>query len=143
MSLPTDAKARKAVPLYSGVVRYFPRALIAVAQCSYRGNEQHHPGTPLHWDRSKSQDHLDCLMRHMVDDVLGVEIDTDETEHLTKCAWRALAALELHLERARRAAPTLSATASLGAPLPQPGLVVPVSSGPEAQRIPPPPDADE
>lgn len=138
MSLPTDAKARKAVPLYSGVVRYFPRALIAVAQCSYRGNEQHHPGTPLHWDRSKSQDHLDCLMRHMVDDVLGVEIDTDETEHLTKCAWRALAALELHLER--RAAPALSA--SLGTPLPPPGRVVPVLH-PVITPLPPPPDADE
>lgn len=105
MSLPTDAKARKAVPIYSGVLRYFPRALCAVAECSYRGNQQHNPGQPLHWDRSKSTDHLDCLLRHMVDDILGVEIDTDETAHLTKVAWRALAHLEVHLERAARPAP--------------------------------------
>jgi hypothetical protein len=99
MSLPTEAKARKAVPLYSGVLRYFPRALIAVAQCSYRGNEQHNPGQPLHWAKGKSTDHLDCLLRHMVDDILGVAIDTDQTAHLTKVAWRALAELETHLER--------------------------------------------
>jgi hypothetical protein len=97
--LPTDPKARKAIPIYSGVIKYFPRALIAIAQCSQRGNAQHNAGQPLHWDRSKSQDNLDCLMRHLIDDVLGVQTDGDGTDHLTKCAWRALAALELHLER--------------------------------------------
>jgi hypothetical protein len=100
MSLPTDAGARKAVPLYSGVLKYFPRALCAVAECSYRGNQQHNPGKPLHWDRSKSGDHLDCLLRHLTDDLLGVALDTDQTAHLTKVAWRALAALEVHLEQA-------------------------------------------
>jgi hypothetical protein len=25
------------------------------------GNEQHHPGTPLHWDRSKSTDEGDAV----------------------------------------------------------------------------------
>lgn len=95
--LPTSAAARKAVPIYSGVVRYFPRALIAVAECSYRGNQQHNPGQPLHWDKTKSTDHMDCIMRHMIDDVLGVAVDTDQTAHLTKVAWRALAALEIHL----------------------------------------------
>ncbi len=98
-SLPTDAKARKEIPLYSGFIKYFPRAMIAVAQCSYRGNAQHHPGTPLHWDKSKSTDHRDCLLRHMVDDVLGVAMDVDETEHRTKVAWRAMADLEIHLEQ--------------------------------------------
>ena len=104
MTLPTEAKARKAVPIYSGVLKYFPRAIIAVAECSYRGNEQHNPGQPLHWDRSKSRDHLDCLLRHLMDDALGVKTDTDQTAHLTKCAWRALAALELHLEGLQQAA---------------------------------------
>lgn len=99
MSLPTDPKARKAIPLYSGLVKYFPDALIAVAQCSYRGNAQHNgPDAPLEWDRSKSTDHLDCELRHLFDHAMGVQVDTDQTEHLTKNAWRALAALQVFLE---------------------------------------------
>ena len=45
---------RKEYPLYSGLLKYFPDALMEVANCSYKGNEQHNPGTALHWDRSKS-----------------------------------------------------------------------------------------
>lgn len=101
MSLPTDSKARKRIPIYSGVIRYFPRSLIALAQCSQAGNDQHNPGKPLHWDRTKSMDHLDCLMRHMVDDVLGTTLDTDDIIHKTKVAWRAMADLELALEAAQ------------------------------------------
>ena len=99
MSLPTDAKARKATPLYSGVLKYFPDALIAVARCSQIGNDQHNPGQPLHWDRSKSGDHFDCALRHLTDDLLGVEEDVDGVPHLAKAAWRILAALQLACER--------------------------------------------
>lgn len=91
------AAQRKATPIYSGVVRYFPKALAAVAQCSHIGNEQHNPGTPLHWDRAKSGDELDALMRHLVD---AGTMDTDGVRHSTKVAWRALANLEKELERA-------------------------------------------
>jgi len=86
MTLPTDAKARKAIPIYSGVIRYFPDALAAVAELSREGNEQHNPGTELHWDRAKSGDELDALLRHMID------------EDWTAVAWRALAHLQKHLE---------------------------------------------
>lgn len=99
MSLPTDREGRKRVPLYSGVLKYFPDALAAVAHCSQVGNDQHNPGQPLHWDRSKSQDHLDCLLRHLLDDLQGVELDVDQVPHLAKVAWRALAALQLACER--------------------------------------------
>lgn len=95
MHLPADAKARKATPIYSGVVRYFPKALAAVAELSRKGNEQHNPGQPLHWDRSKSTDELDALMRHLVD---AGTVDTDKVRHSTKVAWRALANLEKELE---------------------------------------------
>jgi hypothetical protein len=98
MSLPTDPKARKAIPLYSGVLKYFPRALAAVAQTSHVGNEQHHPGSPLHWDKSKSTDHADCLLRHLMDDAMGAPVDADGVPHLAKAAWRALALLEVRLE---------------------------------------------
>ena len=96
--LPTDPKARKAIPIYSGFVKYFPRAMCAVAELSRIGNDQHNPGKPLHWDRSKSGDELDALMRHMIDDALGAPVDTDGVQHLTKLAWRAMANLEKRLE---------------------------------------------
>ncbi len=94
-ALPTAAVARKAVPIYSGVVRYFPNALAAIAELSRIGNDQHNPGKPLHWDRSKSGDELDALTRHLVE---AGTIDTDGVRHSTKVAWRALANLEKELE---------------------------------------------
>ncbi len=97
MTLPTDPKARKDVPIYSGCLKYFPRALAAVANLSRVGNEQHNPGKPLHWDRSKSTDEHDALTRHLIE---AGTIDTDGQRHSTKVAWRALAALEKELERA-------------------------------------------
>lgn len=101
MSLPTDAKARKAVPLHSGVLKCFPRALAAIAELSRVGNDQHNPGKPLHWDRSKSGDELDALTRHLLE---AGTIDADGQRHSTKVAWRALANLEKELEAAERAA---------------------------------------
>jgi hypothetical protein len=99
MSLPTDAAARKAIPVYSGFIKYFPRGMIAVAQLSKIGNDQHNPGKPLHWDRSKSGDEMDALVRHMLDDAMGVPTDTDGVLHATKLAWRAMANLEKLLEK--------------------------------------------
>lgn len=98
MGLPTDAKARKAVPIYSGCLRYFPDALAAVAELSRIGNEQHNPGKPLHWDRSKSGDELDALTRHLFE---AGTIDSDGVRHSAKLAWRALANLQKEIERER------------------------------------------
>lgn len=97
MALPTDAKQRKDVPIYSGVLKYFPNALAAVAACSKAGNDQHNPGKPLHWDRSKSGDELDALTRHLME---AGTVDTDGIRHSAKVAWRALANLEKELEKA-------------------------------------------
>jgi len=95
-ALHADAGARKAVPIFSGVIRYFPRALAAIAEVSRIGNEQHNPGKPLHWDRSKSGDELDALTRHLVD---AGTVDTDGVKHSAKVAWRALANLEKEIEQ--------------------------------------------
>lgn len=89
------AAERKERPIYSGVLKYFPLALLEVARCSYLGNEQHHPGEPLHWDRTKSTDEADALMRHLLD--AGTD-DTDGIPHTAKVAWRALALLQKELE---------------------------------------------
>lgn len=96
--LPTTAAERKTVPLYSGLIRYFPDALIEVARNSFIGNEQHNPGTPLHWDRSKSQDELDALTRHLWE---AGTMDVDGIRHSAKVAWRALANLQKELEAER------------------------------------------
>ena len=92
----TDKNKRKQIPIYTGLVKYFPKALAEVARVSYIGNQQHHPDKPLHWDRSKSTDELDALTRHLFQ--VG-EIDTDGMRHSAKVAWRALANLEKELEQ--------------------------------------------
>jgi len=86
---------RKAFPLCTGVVDYFPDALLAVAHCSKVGNDQHHPGKPLHWDKTKSTDEADALVRHLLD---RGTLDTDGVRHSAKVAWRALALLQREIE---------------------------------------------
>jgi hypothetical protein len=95
MSLPKDPKARKNVPIFSGVLRYFPDAIAAVAECSLAGNKQHHADKPLHWDKSKSTDEADCIVRHLIE---SGTLDTDGIRHSAKVAWRALALLQREIE---------------------------------------------
>jgi len=92
----TKAATRKATPVFSGVLKYFPNALKEVAKCSKAGNDQHHPDKPLHWDMDKSKDEYDALTRHLIDHTIN-PLDDDGVLHLTKVAWRALAGLERHL----------------------------------------------
>lgn len=92
------ALARKATPVYSGVLAYFPDAIKEVARVSAVGNEQHNPGTELHWDRAKSGDEFDACLRHLLDRAAGEVFDTDGQRHTAKAAWRALAALQKELE---------------------------------------------
>ncbi len=89
---------RKSMPVYTGVLKYFPNALKYVSKVSLAGNNQHHPDKPLHWDKSKSKDHLDALTRHLID---ADKIDDDGLLHLGKVAWRALAALEDYIEKTK------------------------------------------
>ena len=93
--LPSDARARKAIPLFSGCLAYFPDALCAVAEVSRIGNEQHNPGKPLHWDRGKSGDELNALSRHLLE---AGNVDSDGIRESAKIAWRALANLQKEIE---------------------------------------------
>jgi hypothetical protein len=95
MTLPTDAAARKHIPIASGFIDYFPDAIAEVADLSKAGNDQHNPGKPLHWDRSKSGDEDDALARHFVE--RGTR-DSDGKRHRAKVAWRALASLQKEIE---------------------------------------------
>ena len=98
--LPQDPAARKGIPLTTGVLDYFPKALAYVAIVSKAGNDQHNPGQPLHWARGKSTDHADCIGRHLVE--RGTRDGLDNLRHSGKMAWRSLANLELELEAAEK-----------------------------------------
>lgn len=96
--LPKDPADRKKIPICTGVLDYFPDAIAAVAECSFAGNAQHHPGTALHWDKTKSTDESDALVRHLIQ--RGTR-DTDGIRHSAKTAWRALALLQREIEAER------------------------------------------
>lgn len=109
------ADERKRHPIYSGVLRYFPKALLAIAHCSWVGNEQHNPGEKLRWAKEKSTDEPDALVRHLLE---AGTCDTDGVRHSTKVAWRALALLERELEAAESACQegTMSHQQTFGCP---------------------------
>ncbi len=93
--IPDEPAWRKARPLASGVLDYFPDALLGVAHCSKVGNDQHNPGQPLHWAKEKSSDEADALLRHLM--ARGTT-DSDGVDHSAKVAWRALALYQRELD---------------------------------------------
>lgn len=98
--LPTDSRARKNMPICTGVFDYFPRALAYVSMVSKAGNDKHNPGQPLHWAKDKSTDHPDCIARHLIE--RGTRDPEDNLRHSGKLAWRAFANLETELEEAEK-----------------------------------------
>lgn len=137
MPLPTDSQARKEIPLHRGVLKYFPAALAGVAKISYAGNQKHNPGEEMHHARGKSNDHGDCILRHLMDlDRLTARPEATMVaspnyrdailEEASCLAWRALAlSQELHerfggAELAPGAKlPKTVATIDVGFPCPQ------------------------
>jgi hypothetical protein len=99
-TLPTDSQKRKQYPVASGVLDYFSDALVAISHVSWTGNAQHNPGKPLHWNRDKSQDEADTLIRHFLQRGTW---DTDGERHSAKMAWRALALLQKEIEMEQQA----------------------------------------
>ena len=93
-----EAERRKKTPMYSGLLAYFPDALAVVAQNSMVGHYQHNdPKDPMYWDREKSADDPDGMVRHLADHSKN-PYDTDGRLHLGKVAWRALAMLQKFIE---------------------------------------------
>ena len=78
---------RKKIPIYRAFIKYFPDAIVEVTKQSMKGNEQHHPQSEIHWDKSKSADELDSLMRHMIE------------EDWVAVAWRGMANLQRELDK--------------------------------------------
>jgi hypothetical protein len=119
--LPEESAERKAYPMCTGLLDYFPAALAYVAKISKIGNDKHNPGEPLHHARGKSMDHDDCIIRHTVD---RGRFDAQGVRHSGYRAWRALAALQEELEEAGEA------PLARAARLPQDGVCSPSSSSP-------------
>lgn len=94
-----SAEERKSVPLYRGFMLYFPDAMCAVAELSYKASKQH-GHAEMHWEKNKSSDHVDCMLRHLLQ---AEEMDTDGVLHATKVAWRAMANLQVTLDRIKNA----------------------------------------
>lgn len=90
--LTTNSKLRKETPVYSGVFKYFPLALAAVARVSKAGNDKHNPGEPLHWARDKGGVDADAAGRHILE--LGTIDPEDGESHDVHLAWRSLANAE-------------------------------------------------
>lgn len=97
-SLPDDPDERNGYPMADGLLYYFPNALAEVSKISQIGNEQHNPGEPMHWSRSKSTDHANKIIRHLVD----AGHDTEAAiAHAANLAWRSLALLQEKIEQVR------------------------------------------
>lgn len=94
-----DKAPNKRYPMFEGLLKYFPNALREVSHLSLVANEQHHAGEPLHWDKNKSTDEKDALLRHLTEIAKGNDLDTDGMLHASKVAWRALANLERYLTK--------------------------------------------
>jgi hypothetical protein len=65
--LPNDSAERKEYPLGSVWFGQFPSAMVALARHSWEGNNKHNPGMSLRDDRTKSNDDLECALRHLLE----------------------------------------------------------------------------
>ena len=83
------------MPIFNGVLMYFPLALLEISKVSKAGNNQHNAGQPMHWDKTKSIGTGDELVRHLLK---HGTYDTDGIRHTAKMAWRALELLQRELE---------------------------------------------
>lgn len=98
-----DRPDRKAIPVCTGCLDYFPDALQAVARLSKVGNDKHNgAGSKLRWAKEKSADHEDALVRHLLE--RGRTDPDTGLSHSVSVAWRALALLQTEIESAASAA---------------------------------------
>ena len=66
MILPEDPKERKELPMWRACLMFFPKTFVAITKLSMKGQKQHkYKEGNIEWDRSKSSDDWDSLIRHM------------------------------------------------------------------------------
>jgi hypothetical protein len=104
MSLfPDNDQARKLLPIFKLVTRYFPKALREVTKVSVANNVRYNPEkdpADINWARGKSTDQLGSAFRHMLEAAVDGKVFETGTDIyvLAEAAWRILAALELEIE---------------------------------------------
>jgi len=89
------------IPVMRGVLHYFPRALAAVAQVSFKGAEKY---TWNGWESVPDgiNRYGDALVRHLLKEVTEGPIDAETGfHHACHEAWNSLARLELILREKR------------------------------------------
>lgn len=117
--LPVDSDERKKYPLFSGVWRYFPSALIGVSRVSYEGNAKHNPGKALQHDRAKSGDELDAHFRHLLEAECDCAEDLpDGVDPEDPVVWRVLSWSQKRKEA--RGAPIAPAAVNADVAIPPP-----------------------
>lgn len=106
-----DSATRKTYPMATGMLDYFPDALAEASNVSWMGNQKHNPGEPMHHARGKSNDHADCIMRHLTErggfDVIVIDGVEHKVRHSAALLWRAAALCQEEIE------------AEMGLPLPR------------------------
>jgi hypothetical protein len=111
-----DSAYRKKFPLCTGLLDYFPDALAEASHVSWMGNEKHNPGEPLHHARGKSNDHADCILRHLTErggfDIIVINGVEHKVRHSAALLWRAAALCQEEIEQERKFPLPRGATAS-------------------------------
>lgn len=115
--LPTDDKARKSLPLFQQLVRYFPKTLREVTKVSVVNNVRYNPErepADINWNRGKSPDQFGSAFRHMlertVDGKIYDYVDPEVAKRtgieriyvLAQAVWRLSAACEEEIEAMER-----------------------------------------
>jgi hypothetical protein len=97
--LPTNDEERKKIRL-SAIFTLFPKACVALAKHIKAGADKW-CGGQLRWDRTKSPEELESLLRHVFEQVQNPTcIETAQA-----IAWRAMANLEKVIEASELASP--------------------------------------
>ena len=115
MSLfPDNDKARKMLPIFKYLTRYFPKAHREVTKVCVVNNVRYSPGrepSDLNWSRGKSTDQLGSAFRHMLESAVDGKVFEDVPKDiaeitgiekvyvLAEAMWRLGAELELTIER--------------------------------------------
>ena len=122
--IPSGYTDRKEFPLLTFLTAYFPDVIEAAVRLCVQGNVQHAIEKPVEqpfylegdriaWDRTKSTEELETLMRHLWDHTrakrgVGSLFDTDGHLHIVKAFWRAGTEAQKTIELLRKPAGDLN-----------------------------------
>jgi hypothetical protein len=110
---PDDDKARKMLPIFKYLTRYFPKAHREVTKVCVVNNVRYNPDrapSDINWNRGQSPDQLGSAFRHMLESAVDGKVFEDVPDDiaeitgikrvyvLAEAMWRIGAQLELDIE---------------------------------------------